>query len=165
MLTGDFNEIIYNSEKSGGPIRAEGSFSTFCTFLSNGDLFDLKHFGNYLSWRGKRHKHLVHCRLDRTMANSSWPDLFPSGRCHYMEFEGSDHRPVITYVDPTRKKVGRLFRYDRCLNSNPDIKNLIRETWNSIPHLSMERRLSRVRQRSLPGARNITQTANYASRS
>lgn len=71
MLIGDFNEIIDNSEKSGGPIRAEGSFSTFRTFLSNGDLFDLKHFGNYLSWRGKRHKHLVYCRLDRTVANSS----------------------------------------------------------------------------------------------
>lgn len=58
-----------------------------------------------------------------------------------MEFEGSDHRPVITYVDPTRNKVGRLSRYDRRLSSNPDIKNLITETWNSIPHLSVERRL------------------------
>ena len=44
------------------------------------DLFDLKHTGNFLSWRGKRHTHLVNCRLDRAMANSSWSDLFPNGR-------------------------------------------------------------------------------------
>ena len=57
LLTGDFNEIIDNNEKCGGPDRAEGTFCAFRTFLSNNDLFDLKHSGSYLSWRGKRHTH------------------------------------------------------------------------------------------------------------
>ena len=29
LLTGDFNEIVDNSEKSGGPVRVECSFTTF----------------------------------------------------------------------------------------------------------------------------------------
>ena len=49
FLTGDFNEIIDNSEKSGGPDRAEGTFGAFRSFLSQNDLFDLKHSGSYLS--------------------------------------------------------------------------------------------------------------------
>lgn len=80
FLTGDFNELIDNSEKRGGPARAEGTFTAFRTFLSENDLFDLKHSGNALSWRGKRGTHLVRCRLDRAMSNPEWMDLFPSCR-------------------------------------------------------------------------------------
>ena len=62
-----------------------------------------------------------------------------------MEFGGSDHRPIITYIDPTKKKIGRLFRYDRRLSSVPKIKNIIMETWNSITDLPVRQRLSRCR--------------------
>ena len=95
LLTGDFNEILDNSEKSGGPARPERTFLAFREFLALNDLFDLKHTGNHLSWRGRRGQHLVHSRLDRTLANSAWYDAFPQGCSHYLRFEGSDHRPVF----------------------------------------------------------------------
>lgn len=44
FLTGDFNEIIDNSEKSGGKERP-GSFLSSCNF------FDLRHSGDFLTWR------------------------------------------------------------------------------------------------------------------
>ena len=122
LLTGDFNEIIDNNEKCGGPDRAEGTFCAFRTLLSNNDLFDLKHSGSYLSWRGKRHTHLVQCRLDRSIRNSEWIELFPSCRSHYLRYEGSDHRPLISYLDATEKKGTKLFRYDRRLRENPEVK-------------------------------------------
>ena len=59
LLTSDFKEIIENAEKVGGPHRYENSFVPFKSFLSHGDLFDLQHTGNFLSWRGKRNKHVV----------------------------------------------------------------------------------------------------------
>lgn len=43
FLTGDFNDIIDNGEKSGGVERAEGTFGAFRTFISRNDLFDIKH--------------------------------------------------------------------------------------------------------------------------
>lgn len=60
LLTGDFNEIVDNSEKSGGPERA-GTFGAFWNMLACGNLFDFQHSGNCLSWRGKRWTHLVYC--------------------------------------------------------------------------------------------------------
>ena len=33
FLTGDFNDIVDNSEKEGGPVRAEGTFVDFRTFM------------------------------------------------------------------------------------------------------------------------------------
>ncbi|CAA7062291.1 unnamed protein product [Microthlaspi erraticum] len=110
FLSGDFNDIINNSEKEGGPIRDEGTFSDFRTFLSEGDLYDLRHSGCCLSWRGRRNNHLVKTRLDRALSNNEWAELFPSGRCEYLRFEGSDHRPIVSYFGPTRKKRKSSFR-------------------------------------------------------
>ena len=129
LLTGDFNDIIDNSEKDGGPTRAEGTFIDFRTFMSECDLYDLRHSGNFLSWRGVRHSHTVHCRLDRAMSNSLWAEIFPSGRCSYLNFGGSDRRPVITFLEPdTRKKKG-LFRYDQKLCKNKEVKKIIAKAW------------------------------------
>lgn len=146
LLTGDFNEIVDNSEKCGGPERAEGTFCAFRSFLSKNGLFDLKFSGRYLSWRGKRHSHLVLCRLDRSVSNSEWTELFPSSRNQYLKFEGSDHRPLLTFLDTSRKKSAKIFRYDRRLNDNLEIKDLIKEIWEKSPHLSVEDRLTLCRR-------------------
>ena len=34
LLTGDFNDLLDNSEKVGGPLRWEGSFLSFRNFVS-----------------------------------------------------------------------------------------------------------------------------------
>ena len=84
LLTADFNDIINSAENQGGPDRHEGSFIDLRTFMSTCDLFDLQHSGNFLSWRGQRYDHLVHCRLDRSMSNSALAECYPSGRCEYL---------------------------------------------------------------------------------
>lgn len=113
LLTGDFNENLNNSEKVGGPARAEGSFIPFRSFLSQNGLWDVQHTGNMLSWRGQRHSHFILSRLDRALSNVAWTEKFPSGRSRYLRFEGSNHRPLITYFDPTKVKAKGVFRFDR----------------------------------------------------
>lgn len=56
-LTGDFNDLLHNEEKVGGPARWEGSFVTFRSFVSQAGLWDIQHTGNHLSWRGTRYNH------------------------------------------------------------------------------------------------------------
>ncbi|CAL9225059.1 unnamed protein product [Arabidopsis halleri] len=102
LLMGDFNEIMDNSEKVGGPTRAEGTFIPFRSFVSQNGLWEVNHSGNSMSWRGQRHTHFILSRLDRVLANTSWLESYPSGRCKYLRFEGSNHRPLITYFDPTK---------------------------------------------------------------
>ena len=116
-------------KKSGGPERSEGSFCAFRSFLSQLDLFDIKHSGNYLSWRGKRGTHVVQCRLDRSMCNSDWAELFPFCRSQYLNFEGSDH-----------------FRYDRRLRDNTEVQAIIKEVWEAFTHLCVEARLNLCRR-------------------
>jgi len=104
FITGDFNDILTNQEKEGGRVRAEGSFVDFRTFMSECDLYDLPHTRDFLSWRGVWTEGVVRCRLDRAVANSHWFDIFHSGSVEYLNYEGSDHRPILTCFDLTRKK-------------------------------------------------------------
>jgi len=154
FLTGDFNDIIGNQEKSGGVIRPEGSFVDFRSFFSACDLFDLPHSDDYLSWRGVIGDQVVRCRLDRALANSHWFTTFFAVRSEYLKFAGSDHKPVVTCFDATKRKSKGIFRFDRRLKDNHEVKELIKETWTSSPSEAVESRIINVRKALITWCKN-----------
>lgn len=160
LVTGDFNDITGNSEKEGGPERPEASFSDFRTFLSEGDLYDLQHSGECLSWKGKRWSHDVKCRLDRALSNSAWAEDYPSGRCEYLRFDSSDHKPIITYFEPLRKKKRGIFRYDRRLSKNPEVAKMVKETWNINPQLKVKQKIDSCRTAIITWSKKQRETNN-----
>lgn len=146
LLTGDFNEILDNTEKSKGPARPERSFTAFREFIAQNDLFDLQHTGSFLSWHGKQGCHLVHCCLDRTLANIAWYDAFPRGRSHSLKFEGLDHWPVHSTFDATKKIHGRIFHFGRRLKDIQEVRELVDHMWNSLPDSTVYLRISVCRR-------------------
>ncbi|CAA7012943.1 unnamed protein product [Microthlaspi erraticum] len=96
FLTGDFNDLIDNSEKEGGPMRAEGTFGDFRTFLSEGDC--------------------------------------------------SDHRPIVSFFDPKKKKSKGLFRYDRRLKDNEEVTKLVAETWSERADNTVNQKIDSCRK-------------------
>ncbi|KAL0744395.1 hypothetical protein Bca4012_085908 [Brassica carinata] len=158
FATGDFNDLINSEEKDGGPDRTEGSFSDLRTFFSEGDLFDLQHSGDFLSWRGKRGDHLVRCRLDRAVSNTHWAECFPSARCEYLGFESSDHKPLLSFFDQGRRRRRGFFRYDRRLCKNDEAIRVISDSWRATPSASVSDKLSSTR--SAISAWNKTQQRN-----
>ncbi|XP_033128722.1 uncharacterized protein LOC108872195 [Brassica rapa] len=85
-------------------------------------------------------------KLDRSLVNPAWSDSFPSGRCQYLGFEASDHRTLITVFDSAKRRRNRLFRFDRRLRDNEEVKELIANTWNSNPEASVNSRLAQCRR-------------------
>ncbi|KAG7594156.1 Reverse transcriptase zinc-binding domain [Arabidopsis thaliana x Arabidopsis arenosa] len=79
------------------------------------------------------------------MSNSSWVEAYPSGRSEYLRFEGSDHRPIVTSFDHVKAKQKGLFRYDRRLRDNEEVKRIVTHSWNLNQLDSVEKRLSRCR--------------------
>ncbi|KAL0799496.1 hypothetical protein Bca101_054671 [Brassica carinata] len=146
LLTGDFNDILCNAEKVGGPTRPEGSFTAFRSFVAQNGLWDLKHSGEQLSWRGNRHTHFIRSRLDRSLCNCAWSETFPLGRCRYLRFEGSDHRPLISYFNADRVKKKGLFRFNRALTEQEEVTQLIEDSWNASPLDSVIRKLNSCRR-------------------
>ncbi|KAL0896578.1 hypothetical protein Bca101_080539 [Brassica carinata] len=146
FITGDFNDHLSGAEKEGGPERPEGSFTDLRTFFSEGDLFDLQHSGDALSWRGVRGNHLVRCRLDRAAANTLWAESFPSARCQYLEADlSSDHKPLLAFFDNGVRRRCGIFRYDRRLCKNEEAKKVITESWRGNPASSVRDKLAFTR--------------------
>ena len=80
------------------------------------------------------------------MCNSDWVELFPSCRSQYLNFEGSDHRPLLSFLDTKKKRGKRIFRYDRRLRDNTKVKKIIEEVWETYTHLCVEARLNLCRK-------------------
>ena len=159
VIKGDFNDILNNEEKVEGPVRWEGSFTAFRSFVSQNGLWDLNHSGNHVSWRGTRYCHFIRSRLDRSMANCSWSEAFPMGRSSYLRFEGSDHRPLLTYFNNSRTRKKGLFRFNRTLTENAEVTELVDETWNQDPLRSVIAKLNACRK----GIINWTKERNRKS--
>ncbi|CAA7017787.1 unnamed protein product [Microthlaspi erraticum] len=97
MMCGDFNEILNQSEKRGGRVRAASSFRDFNQMMTICDMTDIKHKGNRFSWVENTRNGIVECCLDRVMANSEWRSLFPASETKFLDMAESDHRPMIEY--------------------------------------------------------------------
>ncbi|KAK1293495.1 hypothetical protein QJS10_CPB17g00346 [Acorus calamus] len=69
IVGGDFNEVRYNSEKSGGrPVHAR-RIRKFNCYIESSGLQDLKAFGHILSWNNRQESRIM-CRLDRALKSS-----------------------------------------------------------------------------------------------
>ena len=110
----DLNEITGNHEKDGGSLRSSTSSIPFNNMIRNSGLLEFLAHGNKWSWQAKRGKGkgamTIRCRLDRALANEEWHTLFPCSYTEYLRMVGSDHRPVIAFLEDKvlRKKKGTV---------------------------------------------------------
>lgn len=133
LITRVINDIVNSTKKIGGPPLEGSSFSSFRSVVVQNGLWDLKHPGNQLSWIGTRHSHFIGSRLDRSIGNYSWSETFPLGRCCYHRFEGSYHRPLMTYFKSNRHKHQSMFRFDWALTEKQEIVHLVESAWSQSP--------------------------------
>ncbi|CAA7020230.1 unnamed protein product [Microthlaspi erraticum] len=80
------------------------------------------------------------------MSNSLWTETFPSSRCYYLDFEGSDHRPLLSILETHLKKKKGIFRYDRNMKDNPEITTIVEKAWNLSLEASVEQRIGSCRK-------------------
>lgn len=139
FLAGDFNELVNNSEKVGGPPRQESSFFDFRAMARDCRLKEIPSSGNRLSWggvkeimdNGLKEKVWVQCRLDRAFGNAEWFRIFPQSHTVYLEKTGSDHRPIFTSLaNIGQRRTGR-FMFDKRWCKKPEITEVICRGWCS----------------------------------
>ena len=95
VVIGDFNEIIYSSEKEGGNARPNEMMQELRKCLSDCNLEDMGSVGDPFTWR----RGDIRERLDRAVCNIEWANKFPRAAIINGEHVHSDHRPLILDTD------------------------------------------------------------------
>ncbi|KAI9078199.1 hypothetical protein K1719_039813 [Acacia pycnantha] len=93
---GDFNELLYDSEKQGGQMRT----LRFQSFMSNCSLVDMGYKELGFTWSNNHTaEDSVHERLDRAICNGIWRNICPNAQVSNLEPLVSDHSPLALHVN------------------------------------------------------------------
>ncbi|KAM2712281.1 hypothetical protein EV1_032304 [Malus domestica] len=131
LCGGDFNEFVWDHEKSGRARVLYNRPGYLNNFLNAADLMDLGFIGPKFTWRGMRYGNLVEERLDRAAVNFLWQNLWPHTSVIHETVIGSDHCPIVVQSQPSASKGKRLFRFEAFWAKEEDCKDLVTKCWSS----------------------------------
>ncbi|CAN6551855.1 unnamed protein product [Malus baccata var. baccata] len=109
---GDFNEFMWDHEKTGGASVLYNRPGYLNNFLTAANLMDLGFIGPKFTWRGMRYGHLVEERLDRAAVNYLWQNLWPNSLVFHKTMIGSDHCLIVVQSQPSARKGKRFFLFE-----------------------------------------------------
>lgn len=93
---GDFNEIMWSTEKRGGNPRHSFYMEMFRDVIARCKLTDLGFMGAKFTWsNGRQGDANIMKRLDRVLATTGWYEKFPNRRVRHLPQYKSDHAPLI----------------------------------------------------------------------
>ncbi|TQE04408.1 hypothetical protein C1H46_010027 [Malus baccata] len=126
---GDFNEFLWDHEKSGGAEVRYNRTRYLEEFMSKLEILDFGYNGPKFTWRGKRNGQLVEARLDRALGNENWQVLWPNCLVSIGTMLGSDHNPVIVHCAPKVDIRKKIFRFEAYWANEDDCKEIVRQVW------------------------------------
>ncbi|KAJ8450416.1 hypothetical protein Cgig2_002101 [Carnegiea gigantea] len=130
---GDFNEIFFHSEKSGGPQTAIDNFRM--SFTDNG-LYDLGYTGYDFTWCNYQTNGVVaEERLDCFCADAEWSLMFPDAMVTHIDSDMSDHLPIILKCFPRMDRKGtrkRRFQFENMWITESSCNDVVQIAWTSV---------------------------------
>lgn len=129
LVCGDFNEICYDTEKSGGNIHPLHQTQAFRVVLDECSLQDLHSTSLVFTWVNSRiNEELIFEHLDRFVGTFEWRILYPAARVQTLEFFNSDHRAIfleLGSVSSQRYSTGSRYRFETHWATEVDIDEVV----------------------------------------
>lgn len=142
-MLGDFNEILHNGEKIGGPRRSEFTFLPFADMVRVCEMSELPYVGNIFTWGGMRSK------MDRCFGNKEWFRMFHASNQSFLAKRGLDHRPALVKLLSSSDSHRGDFRFDKIFFNKPNVKEAIISAWlvgSSYVEVSVSKRIRGCRR-------------------
>jgi hypothetical protein len=129
LIIGDFNEILFSTEKEGGNPRPQGFMDAFRDALMDCGLEDLAFSGDAFTWKRGR----IRERLDRGVANGAWLVMHLAASVQHLDYIRSDHRPIL--VD-TKEDVHQPSTKQKCFEAKwlqeKGFQEKLQQTWEAV---------------------------------
>uniref|UniRef100_A0A803PQM1 Uncharacterized protein n=1 Tax=Cannabis sativa TaxID=3483 RepID=A0A803PQM1_CANSA len=138
MIIGDFNEILYNSNKQGGSLRRESQMEEFRSVLDFCNLTELNFTGEPFTWTKSRHQvETIQERLDWCFTNDLWVTHFQPLSTSHLDFYSSDHRAIAVNILPLnlhQQQSARKtrFRFEKMWLKEEEAAALIKDNWKFV---------------------------------
>ncbi|KAK2635601.1 hypothetical protein Ddye_030393 [Dipteronia dyeriana] len=137
LCMGDFNEIISEDDKLGGPPQNRLMMENFKEALEYCGFEDVGFRGPIFTWCNRRNGvDSMQERLDRGLCNIEWKRIFSRAFVQHLEFWHSDHRALLIDLSgPSNswrnKGDGRRnrFHFEACWAEKDKCRCLIERSW------------------------------------
>lgn len=148
VLLGDFNDILYSSEVSGGAFNS-GRAALLAQMMLNCNLLDIHSFGGLFTWRHNvRFVGHVRKKLDRVVSDVDWQLAFPHSIVEVLSQHASDHNPLLLSCTKFKSKRAKLFHFQAAWMTHPDYELLVNHYWTQT-HGDVVAKLDQIRKQSL----------------
>lgn len=148
ILLGDFNEVLYSSEVSGGTFNV-GHAALLAQFLLHCNLLDIHSIGGLFTWRhnvrGVGH---VRKKLDCVASDVDWQLAFPHAIVEVLPQHSSDHNPLLLSCNKFKSKRAKLFHFQAAWMTHPDYELLVNHCWSQTEG-GVVVKLDQIRKQSL----------------
>ncbi|KAH7857525.1 hypothetical protein Vadar_013640 [Vaccinium darrowii] len=131
LVLGDFNDIVAESEKSGGSPPNVRRMTAFNEVLEDCGLMDLEFKGPRFTWRRNwQNGEVISERLNRAVANVEWRELFPFAVVFNEVMVGSDHSPIALDTNPKLAKPRKVFRFESFWTTEEECGEINKQEWS-----------------------------------
>ncbi|CAH9135345.1 unnamed protein product [Cuscuta epithymum] len=139
MVIGDFNDILYDSEKKGCIPHPRWRLRGFRDCVEECGLRDFLFMGYQWTWeRGKGTLHCVEEKLDRILVNDEWWNRFMAAQATSVEAPISDHMALCISVVPTthgRRK--KKFKFENNWLREEECRTVVASSWGASTNLTV----------------------------
>ncbi|KAL0285323.1 UNVERIFIED_CONTAM: hypothetical protein Sradi_7176100 [Sesamum radiatum] len=125
LLGGDFNTVLYTSERKGGASPKIRTMEDFGDMMLDCGLQDAGFEGTQFTWSRNR----LWQRLDRFIYSHIWNQEFPFTRIQHLTRNVSDHCPLLLSVYQDGRTGPAPFRFQNMWTKHHTFKDCVSTSW------------------------------------
>ena len=131
LLSGDLNKIQSLHEKEGGNPRPQQYMHAFQNAIDDCERRDMGFLGDKFTW----HRGRIRERIDRGLVNEAWDNVFPMAALENLQYNHSDHRPLLVNTEHYTVPVhgdGRRLRFESRWLREAQFNDSVMDAWQKV---------------------------------
>ncbi|XP_019165702.1 PREDICTED: uncharacterized protein LOC109161665 [Ipomoea nil] len=134
VMIGDFNDLLFQSEKRGGNPHPERLLHGFDETIEECGLAQMHMMGYPFTWeKGKCTPNWIEERLDKVLASQSWRENVPDASVQNILTRKSDHSALFLGILNLRERTGGLrrgFRFEMAWLHDEGCRGVVERAWS-----------------------------------